>query len=105
MIERIKQLEDVCGMTETAFAKRIGMTQNTLWRQLNGTRKVSAETIIGIAEAFPDLDCNWLLRGTGDMMLSNKSNDKRMDSLVDVIAMQQETIQNLLEKIKQLKNN
>lgn len=104
MIGRIKQLKDLSGLSETAFAKKIGVTQNTLWSQLNGARKLSLETAMAILEAYPDVDSNWLLRGTGDMMLLNNNQDKRMDSLVDVIAMQQETIQNLLEKIKQLKN-
>lgn len=104
MIERIKQLIALSGATDASFAKKINVAQGTLWRQMNGTRKMSLETVMAILEAYPDVDSNWLLRGTGDMMLVNNSNDKRMDSLVDVIAMQQETIQNLLEKIKQLKN-
>lgn len=104
MIGRIKQIKELSGLSETAFAKKIGVTQNTLWSQLNGARKLSLETVMAILEAYPDVDCNWLLRGTGDMLTVNNSNDKRMDSLVDVIAMQQETIKNLTEKIKQLKN-
>ena len=105
MIQRIKQIKDLGGMNETTFAKKIGVTQNTLWSQLNGARKLSLETVMAILDTYPEIDCNWLLRGTGDMMLSNNTNDKKINSLTDVIAMQQETIQNLIEKIKQLKNN
>lgn len=105
MVDRIKQLISLSGLSDAAFAKKINMQQMTLWRQLNSTRKVSLETVMAILEAYPDVDCNWLLRGTGDMTLSTNANDKKINSLTDVIAMQQETIQNLIEKIKQLKNN
>lgn len=104
MIERIKQIIALSGLNDAAFAKKAGLHPHTLWRQLNGERKLSLESVTAILNTYPDVDCNWLLRGAGDMMTVNNSNDKRMDSLVDVIAMQQDTIKNLMEKIKQLKN-
>ena len=76
----------------------------TLWRQINGERKVSLETIMAIAEVFPEIDANWLLRGNGSMLADNTAQEKRLDNLIDVISMQQETIRNLQEKIKQLQN-
>ena len=76
----------------------------TLWRQINGERKVSLETILAISEVFPEIDANWLLRGNGTMLSDNSAQEKRMDNLIDVISMQQETIRNLQEKIKQLQN-
>lgn len=104
MIDRIRQIIKISTLSETAFAKKIGVTQNTLWSQLNGARKLSLDTVLAILNTFKDIDPNWLLRGEGDMLLVNSSQDKRMDSLVDVIAMQQEVIKNLQDKIKQLQN-
>lgn len=105
MIDRIRQILSISGLSETQFAKKIGVPQNTLWRQLNDrSRKLSLETVLAVLNTFKDIDSNWLLRGEGDMLLVNSSQDKRMDSLVDVIAMQQEVIKNLQDKIKQLQN-
>ena len=102
--ERVKTVIEYSGLSDSAFAKKIGMLQITLWRQVNNERKVSLETIMAIAAAFPEIDCNWLLRGTGTMLMDNTAHEKKINNLIDVIAMQQETINNLQEKIKQFQN-
>ncbi len=103
--ERLKAVIAYSGLNDSAFAKRIGMQQITLWRQLNDQRKVSLETILAVADTFPEIDANWLLRGNGSMLADNDAQQKRIDNLIDVISMQQETIKNLQEKIKQLQNS
>lgn len=103
--ERLLAVIEYSGMSQTAFAKKVGSTQANLWRQLNGQR-VNVATLIAVAEQFPEVDCNWLLRGVGTM-LNNQQDDaqeKRIEGLLDVVAMQQETIRNLQEKIKSLQN-
>lgn len=102
--ERIKAVIAYTGLNDAAFAKKVGMQQITLWRQINDQRKVSLETVMAIAETFPEIDGNWLLRGNGSMLTDNSAQEKRLDNLIDVISMQQETIRNLQEKIKQLQN-
>ena len=101
--ERIKAVIAYTGLNDAAFAKKVGM-QQTLWRQINDQRKVSLETVMAIAETFPEIDGNWLLRGNGSMLTDNSAQEKRLDNLIDVISMQQETVRNLQEKIKQLQN-
>ena len=93
------------GLSQTAFAKKIGSTQANLWRQLNGQR-VNVATLVAVAQQFPEIDCNWLLRDEGSMLKGDAetAQAKRLDNLVDVISMQQETIRNLQDKIKQLQN-
>lgn len=103
--ERLKAVIAYSGLNDSAFAKRIGMQQITLWRQLNDQRKVSLETILAVTDTFPEIDANWLLRGNGSMLTNNDAQEKRLDNLIDVISMQQETIKNLQEKIKQLQNS
>ena len=100
--ERLKAIIAYSGLNDSAFAKKIGIQQITLWRQINDQRKVSLETIKAVADAFPEIDCNWLLRGNGTMLSDNSAQKARLDNLIDVISMQQETIRNLQEKIKQL---
>ena len=102
--ERIKAVIAYTGLNDAAFAKKVGMQQITLWRQINDQRKVSLETVMAIAETFPEIDGNWLLRGNGSMLTDNSAQEKRLDNLIDVISMQQETVRNLQEKIKQLQN-
>ena len=106
MIEqRLKAVIAYSGLNDSSFAKKIGVQQMTLWRQINGARKISLETIMAVANAFPEIDANWLLRGIGSMLADNDAQEKRLDNLIDVISMQQETIKNLQEKIKKLQNS
>ena len=104
MMNRIKAIIAYSGLNDSAFAKKIGIQQMTLWRQINGERKVSLETVTAIADTYPEIDANWLLRGNGGMLADNETQERRLDNLIDVISMQQETIRNLQEKIKQLQN-
>ena len=106
MVNRIKKVIEKSGKSDSSFAKLIGLQQMTLWRQLNGERKLSLETVTAVLSVFPEISAEWLLRGEGSMLIGddNAAQDKRIEKLVDVIAMQQEVIQNLQEKIKQLQN-
>ena len=102
MVNRISKIIESTGLNPTSFAAKIGVQQRTLWNQLNGQRKLSLETVVAIIENLPDISAEWLMRGTGDMMKGNDAQDKRIENLIDVISMQQETIRNLQDKIKQL---
>lgn len=105
IVQRLLEVIEHSGLSQTAFAKKIGSTQANLWRQLNG-QKVNVATIMAVAQQFPEIDCNWLLRGEGAMVKGTIDNaqERRIDGLLDVVATQQETINNLQEKIKQLQN-
>lgn len=104
MVNRISKLIESTGLNPTSFAAKIGVQQMTLWGQLNVKRKLSLDSVLAILNSYPELSAEWLMRGTGDMMKGNDAQEKRLDNLVDVISMQQETIRNLQDKIKQLQN-
>ena len=104
MVNRISKLIESTGLNPTSFAAKIGVQQMTLWNQLNGKRKLSLETVLAVLDSFPELSAEWLVRGTGSMNKGDEEQEKRIDNLIDVISMQQETIRNLQDKIKQLQN-
>lgn len=107
MIERIKNVLSYSNMTETQFAKRLGVTQSSLNRVMRGATEINFKIINAILTEFNEISAEWFMRGEGTMFSQDNSaeRNKKINSLTDVIAMQQETIQNLLEKIKQLKKN
>jgi hypothetical protein len=104
MLNRIAKFIENTGYNPTSFAAKIGVQQMTLWNQLNGRRKLSLDTVEAILDTFPDISAEWLMRGTGSMNKGDEEQEKRIANLIDVISMQQETIRNLLDKIKQLQN-
>lgn len=113
MITRLKIFIKDTSLSERAFALKCGIAQNTMSYYLNGQRKPSYEAVEKILSTFPDLSAEWLIRGKGEMLLSQNGNpDKqaeRMNKLVDTIATLQEainaktdTIDILTARVKQL---
>ena len=107
MVERIKELIAYTGLSDRAFALKCGLKQNTFSRQLNGLNEVSTQTALSILSTFPEISAEWLLRGTGEMLLTSEqptaSNENdRLSKLIDTIAFQQDTINNLQARINEL---
>lgn len=104
MINRIKEVLTYTNMSEMQFAKKLGVTQSMLNRTMRGATEVSYKLLNSILTNFKDISAEWLMRGDGSMLIGEDkaAQDKRIEKLVDVIAMQQEVIQNLQDKIKQL---
>lgn len=45
--------------------------QNRLSRQVNRTASISCDTILRVLAAYPEVSAEWLLRGKGEMLLSD----------------------------------
>lgn len=106
MISRIKEIIAYSGLSDRAFALKCGLAQNTLNRQLNGVRELSLSTINAILNTFIDISSEWLLRGKGQMLLSEVNNDaqniERVTRLADTIANLQGTINEQMKTIQLL---
>ncbi len=62
--DRIDEFINSKGLSDSAFEKRIGIS-NGLWRK---AKSLSEEVLIKVIEHFPDINEEWLLRGTGNML-------------------------------------
>ena len=106
MISRIKEIITYSGLSDRAFALRCGLAQNTLNRQLNGVRELSLSTVNAILNTFVDISSEWLLRGKGQMLLSEVNNDAQniecVTRLADTIANLQGTINEQMKTIQLL---
>lgn len=111
MVNRIKEIIAYSGLSERAFAIKCGIKPTTLNNQLIGKREVSLPTITAILSSFDEISSAWLLRGEGNMLLSeNQPQDEsaeRIAMLVDTITTLQatinertKTVQLLEEKLK-----
>lgn len=122
MISRIKEIIAYYKLTDRAFAIKCGIKQNTLSRQLNGVSEISVSTINAILDNYDDISAEWLLRGKGEMLISdNQPQDEsteRISMLVDTITtlqkalneqtkanqLQSEQIKKLMGELAMLKN-
>lgn len=83
-------------LSNRAFAIKCGLKDNTFSNQLNGVRELSLSTISAILLSNEDIASEWLLRGKGEMLISNNfkkdESNERISRLVDTIATLQGTI-------------
>lgn len=92
---RIREIILSAGITDSAFAKRIGVTQSVIASMFQRGTEPSAKVLTSILVTYEDISAEWLLRGKGKMLLSEETPDpniERMERLVDTIATLQGTL-------------
>ena len=94
--KRIVQfLEDEKGTSVSAFAKSKGENQSKMTKQIKNSTAISLYTILLLIEEYPDLSAEWLLRGNGDMLISQQQHETLTGEIRDdteTIAALKETI-------------
>ena len=78
---RIRKIRKVLDLTQTEFAKKIGMTQNTLTGYERGRINPSNSVINNICKTF-NINEEWLRTGEGEMFIKI-SRDKKISDFID----------------------
>ena len=89
--QRIRRIIENKSLSVNAFANAISVAQGTLASMLNRGSEPSTKTINAVLSAFPDINPDWLLTGSGEMYLSDtlsttKNKDARLVPLLPVAA-------------------
>ena len=71
MLERLKSVIATKSKSTMDFCRIIGVAQTTLSNQFHSAKGVSIDVILLTLDAFPDISAEWLLRGKGEMLLSD----------------------------------
>lgn len=74
MNERIKQIRRELGLTQTEFAERIGLKQNSIALIESGKRNISDQAVLSICREY-GVNEEWLRTGDGDKFIP-ESNDE-----------------------------
>lgn len=69
---RLEEYRDAVGLSQSALAQMVGVTQGFLSQVLKGKKDVSGKMLRNIASGTDDLNIRWLLTGKGDMLLPEK---------------------------------
>lgn len=72
MQERFKQLLEEKNLTATRFAALIKVNASAMSHILNGRSKPGFDVLDKIAQAFPDVNLNWLISGKGSLYNTTK---------------------------------
>ena len=110
IVERLQEILKYSNLSVRALAIKCSLKQQTLDKHIKGISEPSANTLMGIAAAFPEISADWILLGSGTMLRSDREAE-RISKLVDTISTLQDTINAksdtidvLNERIKQLEN-
>lgn len=110
IVERLQAILKYSGYSVRALAIKCSLKQQTLDKHIKGISEPSANTLMGIAAAFPEISTDWLLLGNGSMLRADKETE-RITKLVNTIGTLQDTIDaksdsiaTLTERIKQLES-
>lgn len=109
--ERLQEILRYSQLSVRGLAIKCGLKQQTLDKHIKGIAEPSANTLTGIANAYPEISTEWLIKGEGEMLKVTPTVDiDRIGALVDTIATLQKTIGEkdktiaiLTEQLNQLK--
>ena len=73
MKERIKEIQETTGMTQSDFAHHIGLSPAALSSIYGGRTNPTLKTVECIQSKFPNISLTWLINGTCDMFLNAKN--------------------------------
>lgn len=80
MQNRIKRIRAEMGLTQSAFGKKIGLSQNFIWMLETGQRVPSDRTIRDICREF-GVSETWLRTGAGEMK-ADTTREEEMGALL-----------------------
>lgn len=99
---------NVTGLNQTNFALKIGLTEEqqanvSFWEK--GTKPQDIEVYEGIYRAYPDLNKDWLLYGTGDMLINKAASGVvRSDKTIEELVLQNKKLIEIVERLSLLLN-
>lgn len=80
MVDRIKELIEIKGLTPAAFANLIEINRSGLTHIFSGRNQPSLDLIRKILLQFPDISTDWLMFGEGEMYRGNLPEVAESDS-------------------------
>jgi hypothetical protein len=78
--QRLKQVIDKSDLSVNAFAKRVDVPQTTLSNMIKRGTEPSTKTLNAVLSAFPEVNPDWLLTGSGEMYTDRPSTTENTDA-------------------------
>ncbi len=73
MKQRVIEIIERKKLTPSRFADKIGVPRSTISHIISGRNKPSLELISKIADCFPEINLDWLIKGKGSMLQTQTS--------------------------------
>jgi transcriptional regulator with XRE-family HTH domain len=72
---RVKLCMEKLKVSANEMERQCGISHSTISSQVNGKSKLSATVIAELLAYRPDISAEWIFRGTGDMLITNKPTE------------------------------
>lgn len=72
--DRITKVIEFSELSPAEFAEEIGVQRSSISHIISGRNKPSLDFITKIKSKFPDIEWNWLITGTGEMLINKEEN-------------------------------
>lgn len=70
--DRITKVIEFSELSPAEFAEEIGVQRSSISHIISGRNKPSLDFITKIKSKFPDIEWDWLITGTGEMLISKE---------------------------------
>lgn len=111
--KRVKKAIKECKISPSAIAKFRDISDRTVLDQINGKSRIGVATLEALLAFRPELSAEWLMRGTGDMILNAATTRQRDENdtaksadvieLKDQLRRKDREIDGLYDRIEELK--
>lgn len=101
MRERIREARKLLGLTQQAFADKLGFSQNYIWQIEKGERTPSDRTIADICRIF-NVDRTWLETGVGEPFREADPEEEVQKALAKALGGSEESKAKLIRAVANL---
>lgn len=77
---RVKVALRALDISPYSIARMQNLNERTIYDQINGNSKIGVATIEALLAYCPDISAEWIFRGTGDMLITNKPMEINIDN-------------------------
>jgi len=85
MKERIKLIREQYGLSQSAFAARLGISRASVCQLESGINGASNSTVINICREF-NVNREWLETGNGDMLINTTESEELARTVAKILA-------------------
>jgi transcriptional regulator with XRE-family HTH domain len=77
--DTINRLLEAEKLSQIEFAKKVGVQRSNITHVLNGRSKPSYDFLLNIIRAFPNINIEWIMTGTGEMYKNKEPEPKKSE--------------------------
>ena len=103
--QRIKEIIAHYQLEQQDFADKIGVSNSTISVTDNQLKPAGAKVVFNILREFPEVSCEWLIRGKGDMLLKEKYFDFEKQATKEEPTITQSQYLALLKKVEKIQRD